>query len=36
MGEILPGFNKKLADFAKRKLIERGIEIQLKKSCYKF
>ena len=36
MGEILPGFNKKLADFAKRKLIERGIEIELKKAVTSF
>ena len=36
MGEIWPGFNKKLADFAKRKLIERGIEIQLKKTVTSF
>ena len=27
---ILPGFNKKLAEFAKEKMIERGIEIRLK------
>jgi NADH dehydrogenase len=36
MGEILPGFNKKLADFAKNKLIERGIDIQLKKAVTSF
>jgi NADH dehydrogenase len=36
MGGILPGFNKKLADLAKRKLIERGIEIQLKKTVTSF
>ena len=36
MGEILPGFNKKLADFAKKKLIERGINIQLKKAVTSF
>ena len=36
MGEILPGFNKKLADFAKRKLVERGIEIELKKAVTSF
>ncbi len=36
MGEILPGFNKKLADFAKKKLIERGIDIQLKKAVTSF
>jgi len=36
MGEILPGFNKKLARFAKKKLIERGIDIQLKKAVTSF
>jgi NADH dehydrogenase len=36
MGEILPGFNKKLANFAKKKLIERGIDIQLKKTVTSF
>ena len=36
MREILPGFNKKLADFAKKKLIERGIDIQLKKAVTSF
>jgi len=36
MGEILPGFNKKLADFAKQKLKERGIDIQLKKAVTSF
>ena len=36
MGGILPGFNKKLADFAKKKLIERGIDIQLKKAVTSF
>jgi len=36
MGKILPGFNKKLADFAKKKLIERGIDIQLKKAVTSF
>jgi NADH:ubiquinone reductase (H+-translocating) len=36
MGEILPGFNKKLADFAKDKLIERGIDIRLKKAVTSF
>ena len=36
MGEILPGFNKKLADFAKKKLVERGIEIELKKAVTSF
>ena len=36
MGEILPGFNKKLADFAKKKLVERGIDIQLKKVVTSF
>jgi len=36
MGEILPGFNKKLAEFAKQKLKERGIDIQLKKTVTSF
>ena len=36
MGEILPGFNKKLAEFAKQKLKERGINIQLKKAVTSF
>ena len=36
MGEILPGFNKKLARFAKQKLKERGIDIQLKKAVTSF
>ena len=36
MGKILPGFNQKLADFAKKKLIERGIDIQLKKAVTSF
>jgi NADH dehydrogenase len=36
MGEILPGFNKKLAIFAKEKLIERGIDIRLKKAVTSF
>jgi len=36
MGGILPGFNKKLADFAKKKLAERGIDIQLKKVVTSF
>jgi NADH dehydrogenase len=36
MGEILPGFNKKLANFAKEKLIERGIDIRLKKAVTSF
>ena len=36
MGEILPGFNKKLANFAKEKLIERGIDIKLKKAVTSF
>ncbi len=36
MGEILPGFNKKLAEFAKQKLKERGIDIQLKKVVTSF
>ncbi|HJM01100.1 MAG TPA: NAD(P)/FAD-dependent oxidoreductase [Nitrosopumilus sp.] len=30
IGEILPGFNKKLANFTKQKLLEKGIEIRLK------
>ncbi|NNL58805.1 MAG: FAD-dependent oxidoreductase, partial [Nitrosopumilus sp.] len=33
---ILPGFNKKLADFAKEKLVERGIEIRLKTAVTSF
>jgi NADH dehydrogenase len=36
MGEILPGFNKKLANFAKEKLIERGIDIRLEKAVTSF
>ena len=36
MGEILPGFNKKLASFAKQKMKERGIDIQLKKAVTSF
>jgi NADH dehydrogenase len=36
MGEILPGFNKKLANFAKNKMTERGIDIQLKKTVTSF
>jgi len=36
MDEILPGFNKKLAEFAKQKLKERGIDIQLKKAVTSF
>jgi len=36
MGEILPGFNKKLAKFAEQKLKERGIDIQLKKVVTSF
>ena len=36
MGEILPGFNNKLAEFAKQKLKERGIDIQLKKAVTSF
>lgn len=36
MGEILPGFNKKLAEFAEQKLKERGIDIQLKKAVTSF
>ena len=33
---ILPGFNKKLAEFAKEKMIERGIEIRLKTAVISF
>ena len=33
---ILPGFNKKLAEFAKEKMIERGIEIRLKTAVTSF
>ncbi|MGH1521188.1 MAG: NAD(P)/FAD-dependent oxidoreductase, partial [Nitrosopumilus sp.] len=33
---ILPGFNKKLAEFAKEKMIERGIDIRLKTAVTSF
>ena len=33
---ILPGFNQKLAEFAKEKMIERGIEIKLKTAVTSF
>ncbi len=33
---ILPGFNQKLADFAKDKMIERGIDIRLKTAVTSF
>ena len=33
---ILPGFNQKLADFAKEKMIERGIDIRLKTAVTSF
>lgn len=33
---ILPGFNQKLADFAKEKMIERGIDIKLKTAVTSF
>ena len=33
---ILPGFNQKLADFAKEKMIERGIDIRLKMAVTSF
>lgn len=33
---ILPGFNQKLADFAKEKMIERGIDIKLKTTVTSF
>jgi NADH:ubiquinone reductase (H+-translocating) len=33
---ILPGFNEKLAEFAKEKMIERGIEIRLKTAVTSF
>lgn len=36
LGMILPGFNKKLADFAKDKMIERGIDIRLKTAVTSF
>ena len=33
---ILPGFNEKLAEFAKEKMIERGIDIRLKTAVTSF
>jgi len=36
LGMILPGFNKKLADFAKGKMVERGIDIRLKTAVTSF
>jgi NADH dehydrogenase len=36
LGMILPGFNEKLADFAKDKMIERGINIRLKTAVTSF
>jgi len=36
LGMILPGFNQKLADFAKDKMIERGIDIRLKTAVTSF
>ena len=36
MGMILPGFNTKLANFAKDKMIERGIDIRLKTAVTSF
>ena len=36
LGMILPGFNTKLADFAKDKMIERGIDIRLKTAVTSF
>ncbi len=36
LGVILPGFNQKLADFAKDKMIERGIDIRLKTTVTSF
>ena len=36
LGMILPGFNEKLADFAKDKMIERGIDIKLKTAVTSF
>ena len=36
LGMILPGFNQKLADFAKEKMIERGIDIRLKTAVTSF
>jgi len=36
LGMILPGFNQKLADFAKEKMVERGIDIRLKTAVTSF
>ena len=36
LGMILPGFNQKLADFAKEKMIGRGIDIRLKTAVISF
>ncbi len=36
LGMILPGFNEKLADFAKGKMVERGIDIRLKTAVTSF
>ncbi len=36
LGMILPGFNQKLADFAKEKMMERGIDIRLKTAVTSF
>ena len=36
LGMILPGFNKKLANFAKDKMVERGIDIRLKTTVTSF
>jgi NADH dehydrogenase len=36
LGMILPGFNEKLADFAKDKMVERGIDIRLKTAVTSF
>ena len=36
LGMILPGFNEKLADFAKDKMIERGIDVRLKTTVTSF
>ena len=36
LGMILPGFNTKLADFAKDKMVERGIDIRLKTAVTSF
>jgi NADH dehydrogenase len=36
LGMILPGFNTKLANFAKEKMVERGIDIRLKTAVTSF